>query len=162
MSLLALILPHIGLRCLAITCLMIMIHHGCSNSIWSICLCYTGVGAVGYMDHFVSVMGDTSPEGDRILLPVGLTIKYIYDEYKRNRPKAEQVKESQFYGLWNKHFPHVSHQKVLQYFGDIFLPVTLSLLGITNSEFFRLQNFSNGDIRYLIHDMRCSKGYSSL
>ncbi len=72
-----------------------MIHHnGCPNSTWTISRLLAGLCAVGYMDHFVSVMGDTSPEGDRILLPIGLTIKYTYDEYKRKRPDNEQVKES--------------------------------------------------------------------
>lgn len=76
-------------------------------------LCYVSAGevAIGYMTYYVTVNGDPSPEGNRILLPLGITTKSIYDKYlESNRDSA--VKESHFYRLWRDKFSHVSQQKV--------------------------------------------------
>ena len=70
-----------------------------------------GDTAVGYMDYYVSLMGDKSPSEERILLPMGITVKEIYKEY-RFVHKSDIIEESQFYSLWKKHFTHVSYQKV--------------------------------------------------
>ena len=70
------------------------------------------MNAVGFMTHYTTMMGDHAPDRERTLLPVGLTVKTIMKAYERAYSTEDTVKQSQFYDLWKKHFPHVSCQKV--------------------------------------------------
>ena len=72
---------------------------------------FLGDTAVGYMSYYVSLMGDKSPTEERIILPMGVTIKEIFKEYAAVH-HSNPIEESQFYYLWKKHFKHVSYQKV--------------------------------------------------
>lgn len=71
-----------------------------------------GEGALGFMKYYLDMVGDPSPEGSRILLPVGITAKTVYDKYRHCHPTSSGIKESHFYALWKEHFGHVSYQKV--------------------------------------------------
>lgn len=77
----------------------------------SSCYCL-GPIALGYMNWFVSVMGDQSPESERVLLPVGMTIQEIFKEYKQVHREEEVVERSMFYSIWKQNFSHVTQQQV--------------------------------------------------
>ena len=65
------------------------------------------------MNYYVNLIGDPSPSGDRILMPIGITTQEIYRMYKKAHDNDEVIKESRFYSLWNQHFKHVSYPKVI-------------------------------------------------
>ena len=69
--------------------------------------------ALGFMYYYVNLVGDQSPEGDRLLLPVGITVKCIFEKYIQFHPGSSGLKKSQFFGLWKDNFKHVSYQKVI-------------------------------------------------
>lgn len=84
-----------------------------NNSVENVYILYiSGAIARGFMATYVDLVGDSSPEGDRILLPVGITVRTIYEKYRQLHPGSAGIKESHFCVLWNKHFSHVSYQKV--------------------------------------------------
>ena len=92
---------------------MLVAHHTIFYDSFSCINCRAGEYAIAFMHNFVNVMGDRNPEANRILLPVGITVHDIYMAYRKGRDTTEQLKKSQFYGLWKCHFGHVSYQKVM-------------------------------------------------
>ncbi|XP_078659995.1 uncharacterized protein LOC144904736 [Branchiostoma floridae x Branchiostoma belcheri] len=66
--------------------------------------------AKGFIQTFITTMGDRSPDNRRILLPVGLTKTEIYLQYK-DRQKDLAVSLPYFFSVWQLHFPHVSIPK---------------------------------------------------
>ncbi len=96
----------------------------------------TGQIALGYMKHYVSLVGDHSPETARILLPIGVRIKDIYRKYVSLHENP--ITKATFYALWKKHMRHVSQPKVLPY-NIIF---TYSHTEIANNDLFNSQDSS--------------------
>lgn len=67
------------------------------------------------MKYYVDLMGDASPSGERILMPLGLSVNEIYRQYQitHERSQEEILKRSRFYEIWKAEFSHVSYPKVL-------------------------------------------------
>lgn len=89
------------------------------NKIWNwktahifFCSFVKGAIAAGYMDWYISIMGDHSPESSRILLPVGITLTDIYKEYCGVNPIEEQVGYQRFHQIWKENHQNVSYQRV--------------------------------------------------
>lgn len=70
------------------------------------------MNAVGFMTHYTTMIGDHAPDTNRILLPVGMTIKDIFISYEKVYKNEGPIKKSHFYQLWKQHFPHVSCPQV--------------------------------------------------
>jgi len=68
--------------------------------------------ALGYMNYYVSLIGDHSPERARILMPIGLTVKDVYRRYKMQY--KDGLSPGHFYALWKTHMKHVSRQRNFQ------------------------------------------------
>ncbi|XP_078603146.1 uncharacterized protein LOC144877116 [Branchiostoma floridae x Branchiostoma japonicum] len=66
--------------------------------------------AKGFLQAYITTMGDRSPDSRRILLPVGLTRTEIYLQYK-DQHKVAAVTLSYFCSIWQKHFKQVSIPK---------------------------------------------------
>jgi len=65
------------------------------------------------MTNFVSIYGEIHPSSGNTLLPVGVTIKYIYEKYKtRYRHSKETLQFAQFHKVWKTNFYYVKKQKV--------------------------------------------------
>ncbi|CAH1252417.1 Hypp9281 [Branchiostoma lanceolatum] len=67
--------------------------------------------AKGFIQTYITTMGDRSPDSRRILLPVGLTKTEIYLQYK-DMYKDTAVSLPYFFSIWQEHFTHVSIPKV--------------------------------------------------
>ena len=82
------------------------------NAYHSLYLFYTGCIAIGYLQWYTEVTADKSPDGDRMIMPVGMSIRDIFDLYVRTC-ETECLNKSQFYGIWKTHFSHVTFPKVI-------------------------------------------------
>lgn len=72
----------------------------------------TGEIAVGFMEHYASLMGDIDPETGRRYLPEGVTLTDIYTRYKIQAVDSEHLSFTYFCKLWNKKMKkNVSLQK---------------------------------------------------
>lgn len=78
-------------------------------------LLWTGVIAAGYMEWYVSVMGDHHPESARILLPLGISLADIYKDYCHAYPAEDQIGYHRFLEIWKKNHKNVSYQRVSQF-----------------------------------------------
>ena len=45
----------------------------------------------GYMQWYISLLGDHHPETSRVLLPVGITVADMYKEYTSATPQADWI-----------------------------------------------------------------------
>lgn len=75
-------------------------------------LFFAGHIAEGFISYFLAVNADKSPDGERLILPVGLTIEEIFKEYTSKTPDDERIKRSQFYKIYKKNHKNVTHPRV--------------------------------------------------
>ena len=85
--------------------------------------------AVGFMKHYVSIMGDHHPESARILLPVGITVTEIYRRYCQYH-RDDVVSLSRFHELWTYSMKHVSYQKVIMHVSTHRVAITIKSVSI--------------------------------
>lgn len=71
-----------------------------------------GQTALGFMVTYVAEMGDKSPDSDRVIMPSGLTVADVFQEYRSVHRHEDCIKQSQFYAIWEKNFKHVTYPKV--------------------------------------------------
>ena len=74
---------------------------------------FVGKIALGFMDYYVDYMADQSPEGNRLIMPLGMTIHDMYIRYKELYGE-DHLQEAQSYKLYRDNFSHVTYQKVKQ------------------------------------------------
>lgn len=68
--------------------------------------------ALGFMKHYASTVSDHSPENSKVLLPLGVSVKEIYEDYTQCYEKELQIELGHFYAIWRKHMSHVGQQEV--------------------------------------------------
>lgn len=82
-----------------------------------------GKEVFGYIEHFLGLLGDPSPLDDTIIIPNGVTVRNIYEEYVElysgnSNSDYTVVSESYFHKIWRKFFlPRVSfnnHGKIVK------------------------------------------------
>ena len=71
----------------------------------------TGESAVGFMNYYVNTNGEINSEDGRIVLPIGITVKSMYEKYAESH-SDDALSLSHFHRLWRENFHHVSQQKV--------------------------------------------------
>ena len=78
-----------------------------------------GKVAVGFMQLFISLHGDYTPDSGKIVLSPRINIKDAFCQYKQTYNNDEQIHISRFYELWKKEFPNVIQPKVRKIFNTI-------------------------------------------
>lgn len=65
---------------------------------------------MGHINYFINKYGECSPECDKKILPLGITIKDVYCDYKCSVKPHELLSKSRFYAIWKT----IKHDVILQ------------------------------------------------